>query len=599
MRLIATVLLSAAMLTGATAQSVPLQGGPWSAGHAPMYSNSGNSQPVIMDSGTAAGGAVGANLSELGLTVRGTGTPPYSSQGKGPNGENFCDYDAPITNATGYHYLCLSPNVGGNAELAYGTVGSATPGSLTFLINGSSYQFPAILSGVVGPSSSTVGHVACWNNTSGTLLKDCVLAFSNLTGAATTAQGGVKTGGTTGQVLGKASGTDYDLSWLNVAALNADNGLTLSSTTGTQAVPHVPFAGNFNNASASSTMFRTISGTTTGPAFTTSIAISTVGGNVNGPDHATVPLWINLTKANYLATANDGELDGLYIVGTQGLNGDISGVLVGTYKVQGGANSVLGSEMHAHWTDSSANVTADVSSITSFLQGPGGISATQGIGFYTTSVTGTAYSGFTAISGAGMTNYFTGSPTNTAGSENFIIDSSARITSTHNPAGEYGLSLISNDAGATQANGVRFFRNSASPAANDTISGLEFHGENTSAAEIDYAAIFGSMTDPTAASEDGRISFFTQVAGTLSGRMAIVAGLTLNGAADEGVGTVNVTSGYYVNGTKVLGARNTGWATQTATPAKTDLGAAPTAAQIAQYISALNAALITTGLIGP
>jgi hypothetical protein len=42
------------------------------------------------------------------------------------------------------------------------------------------------------------------------------LAFSNLSGFATTAQGGMLTGGLNGQVLAKSSGSDYALQWLNL-----------------------------------------------------------------------------------------------------------------------------------------------------------------------------------------------------------------------------------------------------------------------------------------------------------------------------------------------------------------------------------------------
>jgi len=157
----------------AEAQSTVLQAGPWASGHAPMYTNSGGSQPIVVDSGTAGGGGAGVGLKELGITVRGTGTPPYANAGTGPNGENICDYDAPTTNATGYHYLCMSPNAQGGGLISYGAAGAATTLPLNFLVNGTSYEFPFSIGGVVGPASSVVNDAACWNNTSGTLLKDC------------------------------------------------------------------------------------------------------------------------------------------------------------------------------------------------------------------------------------------------------------------------------------------------------------------------------------------------------------------------------------------------------------------------------------------
>ena len=97
------------------------------------------SLPVVVDGGPAGGGGFGVGLSELNVTARGNGTSPtapYAGQGTGPNGEIVCVQDGPTTNPTGYHYLCLSANIGGNAVISYGTGGVATPGTLTFIING-------------------------------------------------------------------------------------------------------------------------------------------------------------------------------------------------------------------------------------------------------------------------------------------------------------------------------------------------------------------------------------------------------------------------------------------------------------------------------
>lgn len=164
------LLLSAVPAFG---QGALLQGGPWAPGHAPMYVGSGSGQAIVQDSGPASGGPIGVGLSELGLTARGTGTPPYAGQGTGPFGANVCDYDAPINNATGYHFLCLSANAQGGGLLAYGAGGIAAPLPFNFNINGAAYTFPFVTGGIVGPSTSVVGDVACWNNTTGTLLKDC------------------------------------------------------------------------------------------------------------------------------------------------------------------------------------------------------------------------------------------------------------------------------------------------------------------------------------------------------------------------------------------------------------------------------------------
>lgn len=124
------------------AQSTILQGGSWEPGHVPMYVGDGSSQPVVQDSGPAGGGGIGLGISEFLMTMRGPGAPPYSATGSGPLGTNYCDYDAPNTNATGYHYLCWSPNAGnGTGIFTFGAAGGASEIPLIFNINGINYNF--------------------------------------------------------------------------------------------------------------------------------------------------------------------------------------------------------------------------------------------------------------------------------------------------------------------------------------------------------------------------------------------------------------------------------------------------------------------------
>lgn len=157
----------------ALAQSTLLQGGPWAPGHLPMYSGpSGFGQAVVQDSGPASGGGPGANPSEIGITARGMGTPPYASQGTGPFGTNQCDYDAPTTNPTGYHFICISANALGGGLLAYGAGGGAPVLPMTVNINGTSYAFPFTISGIIGPNTSVIGDIMVFNNTSGNLAAD-------------------------------------------------------------------------------------------------------------------------------------------------------------------------------------------------------------------------------------------------------------------------------------------------------------------------------------------------------------------------------------------------------------------------------------------
>ena len=133
----------------AFAQNTVLQGGPWQGGHLGSYGIS-NSQPVLIDAGSAQGSGYG--VSELAIIARGTGLAPYVGQGTGPFGSVSCLYDGPITSAAGYHWLCFSPNATGNIGLiSYGASGGAAALPLQWNINGVAIV-PVSCSGT--PSSS-------------------------------------------------------------------------------------------------------------------------------------------------------------------------------------------------------------------------------------------------------------------------------------------------------------------------------------------------------------------------------------------------------------------------------------------------------------
>ncbi len=169
----AVAALAACLATPALAQGTIQQSGPVTALHVPVWLGNGTQA----DSGTAAGsgpnGPSAAGASEQLLIVRGNGNPPFANAGSGPNGENWCDYDGPITSSAGYHYFCISPNAQGGGLLDYGYAGGASPLPLYFMLNGTKYQFPFVIGGIVGPATTVVGDISCWNNMIGTLLSDC------------------------------------------------------------------------------------------------------------------------------------------------------------------------------------------------------------------------------------------------------------------------------------------------------------------------------------------------------------------------------------------------------------------------------------------
>lgn len=78
-------------------------------------------------------------------------------------------------------------------------------------------------------------------------------------------------------------------------------------------------------------------------------------------------------------------------------------------------------------------------------------------------------------------------------------------------------------------------------------------------------------------------------------------GGTTQVASLSGAGVLNVTGSYQVAGTKVIGARDTGWTAMTGTPDKATAYATSTVtlAQLAGRVAQLQASLTTHGLIGP
>lgn len=172
MRFMLSVGLVLAAVEGVLAQGTVLQGGPVTAGHAPMYSESGTSQPIVVDSGPAGGGAIGLGISELLVTARGPGAGPYAGLGTGPDGTINCTYDGPTTGM--HHYLCLSANAQGGGLITYGAGAGAPTLPLYLSVNGTAYELPFSVGGIVGPPTTTVGYLACWNNVTGTLLAQCL-----------------------------------------------------------------------------------------------------------------------------------------------------------------------------------------------------------------------------------------------------------------------------------------------------------------------------------------------------------------------------------------------------------------------------------------
>lgn len=108
------------------------------------------------------------------------------------------------------------------------------------------------------------------------------------------------------------------------------------------------------------------------------------------------------------------------------------------------------------------------------------------------------------------------------------------------------VTLKSTDGGSGAGPLLKLFRDSASPAAADTLGEVRWSGNDDGGTETIYARILGRISDPTDSSEDGDILLGTMQAGSLATRMIIANGAYMIGAtgSDQGAGTFNATAVY-------------------------------------------------------
>ena len=102
----------------------------------------------------------------------GTAAIPFATTfGTWGTGPTNCAWTALVTSGAAQQ-ICLGGTTSGGAELYVQNYGSAPALPLTFSLNGTKYQFPYTVGGIVGPNPTVVGGVAVWGNTVGSLLAD-------------------------------------------------------------------------------------------------------------------------------------------------------------------------------------------------------------------------------------------------------------------------------------------------------------------------------------------------------------------------------------------------------------------------------------------
>jgi hypothetical protein len=83
------------------------------------------------------------------------------------------------------------------------------------------------------------------------------------------------------------------------------------------------------------------------------------------------------------------------------------------------------------------------------------------------------------------------------------------------------VTMTSTDAGAAAAPLLDLYRDSATPAASDTLGEIEFNGEDSAGNKQQYAVIHASILSATSGAEQGQLHFETATAGASTEKMII------------------------------------------------------------------------------
>lgn len=120
------------------------------------------------------------------------------------------------------------------------------------------------------------------------------------------------------------------------------------------------------------------------------------------------------------------------------------------------------------------------------------------------------------------------------------------------------MTLVSTDAGAAEAVALDAYRNSGSPAANDLLMSVLFSGNSVTPTKRTFAKLYAQATTVTNAAEVGRLSIGVMgatAAGTVGDVLILGPGVQVGPAptgGDQGIGTVNVATRYYMAGSPML-----------------------------------------------
>lgn len=263
-----------------------------------------------------------------------------------------------------------------------------------------------------------------------------------------------------------------------------------------------------------------------------------------------------------------------YSSGTEKLR--IAADATGTFTFGGTAPRITGDFSNGTQASRALFQTSTANSTTSIGAIPSGTGTTAAWNVYNNSdPTNASYTQVRATSTdssilAGLTGTGTYLPMTfiTGGSERIRIDTSGNVSiGTATPSTKltvYGTTTTGSsisaecaDAGAASGPYLDLYRNSASPAANDSLGAIFFDGNNSSANIIGYATIKNIIGSPTAASESGILTFSAYAAGSDGERMRIHSNGYIGIANNSPACALDVTGGIQTSRTTVTSPATT------------------------------------------
>jgi len=132
-----------------------------------------------------------------------------------------------------------------------------------------------------------------------------------------------------------------------------------------------------------------------------------------------------------------------------------------------------------------------------------------------------------------------------------VIDSSQNITITGDITGTSGTStkptwMIKNTNADANSGELQFYKLSASPADSDNVGKISFYGDDDGTNKTLYGQILATSTDVTDATEDGKIDFYSMMAGTSTLTFSTESGvlkIPVDGTAENAAGSLTLGAG--------------------------------------------------------